>query len=158
MTVVVADISTLQSTLNDHVSTLQATLQTTLVRLDVRPQLAAVAAGAVSNISLVRPITDSTVGICTDPADCGGSIDQSACGTVIGGVLNVTEHCRVMCNICRSGSSPPRIITADGDVVIEPTPGKALRLGDIPDVEYALSVAMARIDRLERLLAAALSV
>ena len=156
MTVVVADISTLQSTLNDHVSTLQATLQTTLVRLDVRPQLAAVAAGAVSNISLVRPI--NTVEICTDPSDCGGSIDQSACGTIIGGVLNVTEHCRVMCNICRGGSSPPRIMTAEGDVVIEPTPGKALRLGGIPDVEYALSVAMARIDRLERLLAAALSV
>ena len=89
-------------------------------RLDaVAGKLAAVAAGAVSDISLERPNTTN---------------------------VNTTDV----------GVQDPQISTDNGDVVIEPSPGKALRLGGIADVEHDLNVAMARIDRLEQLLANAL--
>jgi hypothetical protein len=89
-------------------------------RLDaVAGKLAAVAARAVSDISLERPNTTN---------------------------VNTTDV----------GVQDPQISTDNGDVVIELSPGKALRLGGIADVEHDLNVAMARIDRLEQLLANAL--
>ena len=98
---VVADVSRLQSSLDGEISTLTS-------------RLTAVATGAVSDISLVRPTTGDTV----DP-----------------------------------DAQPPQITTADGYVVIEPSPGKGLTLGNVTDVEHTLSVAMQRIERLEQLLA-----
>lgn len=102
---VVADVSRLQSSLDGEISTLQS-------------RLTAVADGAVSDISLVRPTSNETV-------------DADA--------------------------QDPQITTADGYVVIEPSPGKGLTLGTFTDVEHALHVAMERIDRLEQLLAAVLT-
>lgn len=102
---VVADVSRLQSSLDGEISTLQS-------------RLTAVADGAVSDISLVRPTSNETVD--ADAPD-------------------------------------PQITTADGYVVIEPSPGKGLTLGTFTDVEHALHVAMERIDRLEQLLAAVLT-
>lgn len=102
---VIADVSRLQSSLDGEISTLTS-------------RLSAVADGAVSNISLVRPTTGDTV----DPDE-----------------------------------QPPQITTADGYIMIEPSPGKGLTLGTVTDVEHTLRVAMERIDRLEQLLAAVLT-
>ena len=150
-----ADIIALQANVTSLASSLVAA-NARLTRLD------GLAAGAVTSISQVNTLAtgvatsvsqlNTRLGARLDAVD--GKLATVAADAVSDISLERPNTTDV--NTTDVDAPPPMIATANGDVVIQPSPGKALQLGGIADVEHDLNVAMARIDRLEQLLANAL--
>jgi hypothetical protein len=141
----VNSISQLDTRLGAQVNAVAAGAASSLVVANARLDgLDTLAAGAVTSISQLDTRLDAVAGkLAAVAARAVSDISLERPNTTN---VNTTDV----------GVQDPQISTDNGDVVIELSPGKALRLGGIADVEHDLNVAMARIDRLEQLLANAL--